>query len=107
MSIKKNERTALWQEHLEKFQSSGLSRRAYCLEHGLKVHQLDYQLGLANRKTSKGRSSFARAVAVSSLSAPANKLSARLSFQGGVALEVDVGASPAWIAQIIAHVGGR
>ena len=31
-----------WQEHIVAWQSSGLSQKAYCDEHGLKSHQLSY-----------------------------------------------------------------
>lgn len=37
-----NEDAEFWRHHLINLQSSGLSRRAYCLEHGLIYHRFSY-----------------------------------------------------------------
>jgi hypothetical protein len=36
------ETIAYWKQHVEAFQSSGLSRNEYCEQHQIKVHRLDY-----------------------------------------------------------------
>lgn len=106
MAIKSSGRTAFWHQHLKDFGASGLSRRAYCREHGLKVHQLAYQLDRAS-KTAKAaaKSAFAR-VALPAAAPEVEERAACLVFGGGVRLELDGGADPAWIAQVIAAVGG-
>ena len=35
-------KTRYWQEHVEQWQSSGLSQKAYCQQHDLKPHNLSY-----------------------------------------------------------------
>lgn len=36
------QKRALWKQHIESWQSSGLTQSAYCRQHELKVHQLVY-----------------------------------------------------------------
>lgn len=105
MAIKTADRAAFWQRHRENFQASGLTRRAYCREHGLKLHQLGYQLDRAKKVTS-GKAVFARVVTAAPV-AVTRRGAARLSFGGGVVLEIDAGSDPTWIAQVIAAVGDR
>jgi len=106
MAIKSSARATFWQQHLAEFRASGLSRGAYCREHGLKVHQLAYQLDRAG-KTAKevAKSAFAR-VALPTASPGSQQRGARLVFGSGIRLELDGGADPAWIAQVITAVGG-
>jgi len=40
-----------WRQHIEAFQSSGLSRKAYCRKHRLNIHSLDYWRKRLNRDT--------------------------------------------------------
>jgi hypothetical protein len=105
MAIKTPDRAAFWRQHLEKFRASGLTRNAYCRERGLKLHQLAYQLDRAS-KMPVDKAAFAR-VALAPHLAVARASAARLCFGGDVSLEVDAGSDPAWIAQVIAAVGGR
>ena len=106
MAIKSSDKAAIWQQHLADFRASGLSRTAYCREHGLKVHQLDYRLDRAGETTKAiAKSTFAR-VALPKVSTYVEKRTARLVFGGGVSLELDSGADATWIAKVIAAVGG-
>lgn len=108
MAIKNSDRAAFWQQHLDKFRTSGLSRGAYCREHGLKVHQLGYQLDRAGKTKAASKGAFARVVAAEpAAKVAARSVAARLCFGRDVALEIDAGTDPAWIARLIAHVGGR
>ena len=108
MVMKSPDQSAIWQQHLDKFRASGLSRVAYCREKGLKVHQLAYQLDRSGKTKEPGKAAFARVVVPEpTLAAATRAPTARLCFGGGVALELDSGADPAWIAQLIVHVGGR
>jgi hypothetical protein len=106
MAIKNSDKAAFWQQHLADFRASGLSRVTYCREHGLKVHQLGYQLDRAgNAAKAKAKSAFAR-VALPKVAARAEQRAARLVFGGGICLELDGGADAAWIAELVAAVGG-
>lgn len=106
MTTKGIDRAAFWQQHCAAFQASGLSRKSYCSEHGLKLHQLSYQLDRISKLTKDvGKSVFARVV-TSDPKPASGRVAARLVFGGGVALELDSGADPSWIAQVIAQVGG-
>ena len=105
MAIKTPDRAAFWRQHLKDFQASGLTRGAYCRQHGLKLHQLSYQLDRAGKRPAD-KSAFAR-VALAAPVAAGRPVAARLCFGSEVALELGTGSDPAWIAQVIAAVGGR
>src|SRR5690349_16539388 len=105
MAIKTPDRAAFWRQHLENFRASGLTRSAYCRGHRLRVHQLAYQLDRAG-KAPTDKAVFAR-VALAAPVAVARTVAARLCVGGDVALELDTGSDPVWIAQVIAAVGGR
>jgi hypothetical protein len=108
MVIKNGDRKMFWQRHVAAFRASGQTRVAYCREQGLKVHQLGYRLDRTGMGSSVGKSAFARVVATETAARVVVKgAAARFSFGGGVALELDTGTDPAWIARLIAHVGGR
>lgn len=38
-----------WQQHIEAYRTSGLTRKAYCRKHWLNIHQLDYWRKRLNR----------------------------------------------------------
>lgn len=106
MASKKPDKT-FWLQHIARYKASDLTRAAYCREHGLKIHQLAYhfyQTGKA-RATDKG-SDFARVVLAKSPPS-ASARGARLLMDGKIALEFDAGVDPAWVACLVAAVGGR
>ncbi len=45
-----NTKQELWEERVESFLASGLSRRAWCLEHKIPEHQLGYWVRKLNAK---------------------------------------------------------
>jgi hypothetical protein len=105
MATKHSDKTAFWQQHLATYRASGLSRVEYCREHGLKVHQLGYQLDRAGKTAkAKVKSAFARVVVPKQ--ATTQQHGARLVFGRGIALELDRDADATWIAKVIAAVGG-
>lgn len=107
MAVKKSELSNNWAHHIEQFRASGMTRVAYCHEHGLKVHQLGYYIGRANRsKHQDKKGTFAR-VAIAGLTPARWAGGARLCFGNGVSLEVEASPDPIWIAQVIAAVGGQ
>jgi len=110
MAIKESRADSYWEEHLKKFRTSGMSRKAYCQLHGLKIHQLGYRLDRWGGEQKNQRSAFARVIAV----APAAKehtepgrCAARLALNGGMALEFVFDSDPVWIARLILHLGDR
>lgn len=55
---KNMEREAYWRGHVEAWQASGKTQRAYCDQHGLKGHSLSYwHLRLAESEVSPGAES--------------------------------------------------
>ncbi len=106
--IKKGERKMFWHRHVSAFRASGQTRVAYCREHGLKAHQLDYRLNRAGKRVSASKSAFARVI-TAEVPAPAVPKAAavRLCFRDGMVLELEAGIDPAWIARLIAHIRGR
>ena len=107
MATRNSDQTIQWQEHLDKYKASGQSRRAYCRDHGLKLHQLAYRLDRLRTKPASKTSAFVRVVTASAVAPVPNRFAARLIFGGGIALELDSGMDPAWLARLVAHVGGR
>jgi len=104
MQIKNSDQITFWQQHLDQYRSSNLSRSAYCREHGLKLHQLIYHIRQGSNKTAPVNG-FAKVVVKNPPSA-ARSGSARLLI-GDVAIELDSGIDPTWVARLIAAVGGR
>ena len=107
MATKNSDRTAFWRPHLAKFRASGLSRGAYCREHGLKVHQLAYQLDRRSKLTGGGESAFARVITKVPPFVVTVSRTARLVLPGGVSMDVDTSTDPAWVASLVVAVGGR
>ncbi len=98
--------TAEWD--LDKCLAAGLSRAAYCRLHNLKVSQFQYYFERAKKMLVTKKSPFARVVATTVATLPAPILtsrSARLMFGGNVALEIDAGTDPVWLAHLITSVG--
>ncbi len=106
MASRISRRAAFWRQHIAKYQASGESRVEYCRRHGLKVHQLAYQVGLHNKATPEEQSSFAQVVLADAPQA-ARRSGARLVVGSDVAIEFDSGTDPAWVARLVAAVGGR
>lgn len=104
MSSKRSTKSTFWQQHVLKYKASGQSRPVYCRRHGLKLHQLAYYVCIYNKKLASQEGGFARVV-VAEPAGPASH--ARLMISGGMSLEFDSGADPAWVARLIAAVGGR
>ena len=108
MRSKNSNQTAFWQQHLQKYRASGLTRKAYCLEHGLTINQLVYQIKQSSAKDDRISGAFAQVVTCEPKPmAPAERFVARLVLGRGITFEVDSGVDPAWIARLISHVGGQ
>lgn len=105
MASKSSGKAAFWWRHITRYKASGQSRAEYCRKHGLKIHQLAYHVGVHNKLAGTDQSSFAEVV-VADVPSTHRGTAARLVMAGGAALEFEAGADPAWIAGLIAAVGG-
>ena len=91
------EREQLWQERVAQLQASGMSQRAYAMEHGFSEHQVGYWV----RRTTKAQVSPALLpvrVAPSVVAAPAS-MSLRSERGWTLTLPSDVPAS--WLAELM------
>ena len=107
MASKTFDQSAFWHQHTGKFLASGLSRNAYCREHGLKIHQLTYQLARRGKGVVASSGAFAQVSAVDVPPVSARSGCARLLIGGTAALEFDTGVDPAWVARLVQAVGVR
>ena len=105
MASKKSDKAVFWRQHISKYRASGQTRAAYCRQHGLKLHRLAYHVGKQSKVGLSG-SSFAE-VAIADVPVQTGRGGARLLVGGGVAVEFDAGTDPAWVARLVAAVGGR
>ena len=105
MASKRPSKATFWRQHVAKYRASGQSRADYCRQHGLKLHQLAYHVGVRNKQAPIGESAFAQVVVASPPMPHAS--TARLLVGGGVAVEFDSGCDPTWVARLVAAVGGR
>ena len=103
MALKKSDLRIFWEQHRSKYNTSGLTRTAYCREHGLKLHQLAYHLRQAGKADRGQKSGFAKII-VKSLPQVSVRACARLIIGGGV-MEFDPGIDPTWVARLISAVG--
>jgi hypothetical protein len=91
------ERTQLWQERVAQLQASGVSQRAYAIEHGFSEHQVSYWV----RRITQPQAAPALLpvlVAPSSVTAAA-AMSLRSEHGWTLTLPSDVPAS--WVAELV------
>lgn len=105
MASKKSGSTVFWRQHISKYRASGQTRAEYCRQHGIKLHQLAYQV-VQHNKMGPEESGFAKVAVTDAPVAPCRS-GARLLVGGGIAVEFDAGTDPAWVARLVAAVGGR
>lgn len=105
MALKNPDQAAFWQQHVDAQKVSGLSRRAYCLKHGLKDHQLIYYIGRCEKQTSTETAFAQVVVAEPPEQASTKEFVVRLIFNSKTVLEVGTGTDPQWVAQLIKYVG--
>ena len=105
----KREGRGYWEEQVKAFAASGLSRAAFCRQHGLRYNRLyAWQGRLAKASAPTKAKAFVRAKA-----APARAVrddggprGARLVTASGIALEFQASTDPRWIARVLAELGG-
>ena len=92
------EKIEYWKQHDEEQRRSGLSIRAYCEQHQLKNHNLNYWREKFRRESEKGPNAFVRVVAKK----PALETSvvARLSLSDGLVLECMTWPAVQWLKEL-------
>lgn len=95
----------LWSKRLAACERSGLSRRAWCSEHGINVHTLDYWRSRLRAQPAKPRKSKRRSQALVPIvvSGAASALATRaieLRLPGGIELRA-ASLDARWVAALI------
>ena len=93
----REERRTYWREHIEKWQQSGQSKRAYCREHGLKTANL-YRWCAKLLKGEQRRPQF---IPVRLPSIPANRYAIELMLVNGRILHIGDDVDPVWVSQLV------
>ena len=89
-----------WKPIITKFESSGLSKSAFCKANGLKLHQLDYW-GNKFKKISlaiNGPDSFVPLKSQSEF---------KIKLAGGLEIIFDDRVDPVWVSKLILELGAR
>lgn len=89
---------------------TGLDRSAFCEQHGISKHQLDYWQrlhGAKGRQNGNLSGRFAQVVEAKPSSHPPCRPVARLIIGGGKVVEIDEAMDPTWAARLIAAIGGQ
>lgn len=91
----------VWVDRIAAWERSGLSRRVWCGEHGVKVHTLDYwRRRLRGESVSARRKHPARAQLLPiQVALPAPAVPIEVLLPSGIRLRVPVGADAAQVAQ--------
>ena len=90
-------RRAYWQSQVRQWQRSGLSKQAYCREHGLKAASL-YRWCARLRAGETTQPGF---VPVRLPSVGANGYALELMLVNGGVLRIGAGADPLWVSQLV------
>lgn len=107
MKTEQPDLTSFWQKHFNQFGTSKLSQAAYCRVNGLKPHLFYYHYNRINKAKRNENHAFARVV-ISEKPAKesSRRAGVRLLCAGGLILEIEQGADPKWLANLIANLGG-
>ena len=96
-------RWAYWKSHVEQWKRSGLSKQAYCREHGLKAASL-YRWCTRLRDREKAKPSF---IPVRLPSIAANGYALELELVDGRMLRIGADADPVWVSQLVRELERR
>lgn len=91
-----SEREQLWQERVAQWQASGLSQRAYAVEHGFSARQVSYWV---RRLTDTQEVPGLLPVCVAPAKAAANSITLRSEQGWTLSLPGDV--QPSWLADLL------
>lgn len=88
-----------WHAHVERWRASGLSRNAYCAQHGLKLHCLVYWIKQNSQQSSITPAlTLVRASVATSL---AQQSTLVLECPNGSRLQLPSNTSPEWLAALL------
>lgn len=95
-----------WGRRLAAFKRSGLSRRAWCAAHGVKVHTLDYwRYRLRDRPAPRRRRRSKALVPIvvreSKAPAPTAEATIELTLPSGIRLSAAEGADLVWLSALV------
>lgn len=118
VSARKNFSREFWHGHVEKFKVSGMKQITYSQAHGLKhqtlsawINRLGKDEGQIKIKSPKARQTtsavqFAKVIVAPQPGMTENTASMRLSFPGGIALDLAHNFDAASVARLMAAVAG-
>jgi len=95
------------QEHITRWRASGLSRAAYCRQHGLVYHTTRFwnRSSDAPEVSRPSASGFIEVLRPAAVLTPSSEVSAAVvSWPTGATLHIPTGIDPQWIGRIIAAV---
>jgi len=103
MKSAKSRSNKFWEAKISTQRSSGLSRREFCQQHAIKLHQFNYRLKLSQQAPSPQVSkAFARVLVNDSKPAPRDEVRTwRLNLGAGISLDVDPKIEPRWLSALI------
>jgi len=91
-----------WQHHLEQWQQSGLSQRAYCREHHLKPHRFYYW----RRRILKPQPKVSFLPVTLPVDNPRQPQLVRILMPNGYAIELEGSAEPQQLERLVKMVAG-
>lgn len=100
-SFDPQQRRKFWQTHIERWQASGLSQRAYCIQHDLIIHRF-YDWRRRIKSDENNRVSFLPVSLAGS--AAFNQLSVRIHTPNGYTIEIGNPIGSTEIDRLIAKV---
>ena len=105
MARANQEKAVRWWKHVEAYKASGLTRKEYCRENRLNIHQLDYWRKKLNRAPkappTKNENGFVQ-VQVDDEKQPGSSINLRI---GQIVVEVDAGFDPAHLKNVLRVLG--
>lgn len=95
------------QQHIAKWQASGISRAAYCRQHGIVYHTTRAWNTISGRRSvsQHAATGFIEVLRPStSIASPSSPTLATVSWPTGATLRFPVGTDPQWLGRVIAEV---
>lgn len=102
--IRSAQKYRYWQEHIERWQQSGLSQVEYCSQNGIKPRRWGYWKKKLTRKSTEAGISFVPVQLSSSLPMPVTRSNLNLFTSNGYKVEVGIGFDPSTLKQLILTV---
>jgi hypothetical protein len=103
MKSKKSRSEDFWEAQLSAQKISGLSRREFCRQNAIKLHEFNYRLRVAQKsRSTKAGAAFARVVVNDSKRSSRDEIRAvRVNLGAGISVDVDSRIEPRWLSDLI------